>query len=146
MGTRSITIFRDDAFEQPGPVVAMVYRQFDGYPTGMGEELKKLVGTAEIINGIRHGQKIPIHFNGMGCLAAWAIGELKDGIGGIYMTAEDPRGKDDTWVEYVYELSGAPGKPVHLKLSTPNGGVLYDDLLGIADMASIEAQDNDEDN
>ena len=79
MGTRALVKIKDR-----GNVLSTVYRQNDGYPDGLGQEIKKILngGKSRIINGIS-GQSSPAYFNGMGCLGAYLIGELKEGIGGV---------------------------------------------------------------
>jgi hypothetical protein len=98
MGTRGIMHILDEQF----CILCTIYHQYDGYPSGLGAWIKKLLnaGKAEIINGIS-GQKHPEHFNGMGDLAAYLIKNMKDGIGGVYLY---PPGWAGSMVEYEYKI------------------------------------------
>lgn len=105
MGTRSLTRFIDAAKLEAGgsqPLLA-VYRQFDGYPTAMGADLKKLLGKLKLVNGL--GVKAGVA-NGMGCLAAQAIKGLKDEAGGVYVYPANTT-PDDAGSEWVYTIYGS---------------------------------------
>ena len=83
MGTRSLTHIKDDN----GQTLVTLYRQYDGYPTGMGEDIKTALnnGQVSITNGYSMGDEAPATFNGMGCLGAFLVGELKEKkIGNVY--------------------------------------------------------------
>lgn len=119
MGTRSITVFRE--VDEDNDVCA-IYRQFDGYPKGMGNDLKEILKKHELVNGFSLGKHKKVQHNGVGCLAAYVIGLLKwdewlgprpqdpaskprpanDGkvnppIGNVYMTPVHKCMKDDTF-------------------------------------------------
>jgi hypothetical protein len=99
MGTRSLTHIKDD-----GKMLVTIYRQMDGYPSGMGADIKKILnnGKSLIVNGYNLDQAAPQYFNGMGCLAAYLVGKLKKGkIGNIYL--QPPRPSETE--EYTYILS-----------------------------------------
>lgn len=49
MGTRSITKVKD--FD--GSVIVKIYKQFDGYQSGFGEELRSFLSGKAIVNGFR---------------------------------------------------------------------------------------------
>lgn len=95
MGTRSITRVVDD---HSGKHVLTMYRQFDGYPGGMGLDLANFLAPFTIVNGIRLDEERKIA-NGMGCLAAQLVAELKDAPGNIYLEAA---GTHDVGEEYTY--------------------------------------------
>ena len=100
MGTRTLVHIKDGR-----KTIATIYRQFDGYPTGMGEDIKKALngGQVDILNGYGGSSKIPSQFNGMGCLAAYLVGELKkQKIGNVYLFAANSK---DCGEEYVYTLT-----------------------------------------
>lgn len=83
MGTRSLTYFYSkDTDENP---FTCFYRQFDGYPSGHGADLAGILVSGTKVNGIPVGGKPARYFNGMGCLAAQVIDDLKDGAGNIYI-------------------------------------------------------------
>ena len=99
MGTRSITVVFED--HERKNVLCTIYRQFDGYLSGHGQELKDILSGKKIINGIS-GETTKDSYNGMGCLSAHLIKMLKgDSIGGIYLYL-----KQDSfdYVDYVYEI------------------------------------------
>ena len=95
MGTRSLTF----VYEGDKPFVNM-YRQFDGYPSGHGQELAEFLLSGKMVNGIPVG-KDELFFNGMGCLAAQMIAKFKIGAGGFYIYPID---STDCWQEYEYHV------------------------------------------
>ena len=94
MGTRSLTF----VYEGEMPIVNM-YRQFDGYPTGHGQELADFLLSGELVNG--YSKKQSVQFNGMGCLAAQMIAYFKNTVGGFYIYSID---STDCWQEYEYHV------------------------------------------
>ena len=105
MGTRSLTYVHEGGLKST-PLVCM-YRQMDGYPTGMGNDLKEILRGHELVNGFGMGPRKKVQHNGMGCLAAYVIGLLK------WNTWLPPRPGD---------VSSAPCGDV-LKTGTPIGSV-----------------------
>jgi hypothetical protein len=109
MGTRTLVHIKDGK-----KTIATIYRQYDGYPTGMGEDIKRVLNGGEVIilNGYGGSCKIPAQFNGMGCLAAFLVGELKEQkIGNVYLFAANTK---DVGEEFIYTLSVKNGT-VYLK-------------------------------
>lgn len=104
MGTRSLVNIIDDN----GNTLVTIYRQFDGYPDGMGLDLRRIIGNAKLCNGFGTGQEVPEWFNGILCFAAYLIGELKGKkIGNVYLM---PPGSTDHGEEYVYTIRSKAGK------------------------------------
>lgn len=105
MGTRSLTYVYDgplaDGDIEQQPIVCM-YRQYDGYPSGHGQELAEFLGNTQITNGYGADQKAPAWANGMGCLAAQVVAHFKDGVGGVYLEA--PQLNKDSGQEYEYHV------------------------------------------
>lgn len=100
MGTRALTVI----LETDGREICTIYRQFDGYPEGLGMDLKGILDGGSLVNGISDRSKLC--FNGMGCLAAQIIANLKarDGkieAGNVYLY---PPGSRDCGEEYIYTL------------------------------------------
>lgn len=95
MGTRSLTF----VYEGDKPFVNM-YRQFDGYPSGHGQELAEFLLAGEMVNGIPVGRKARF-YNGMGCLAAQMVADFKKDSGGFYLYPVD---STDCWQEYEYHV------------------------------------------
>ena len=106
MGTRSLTIVRDEE----GRDIVVIYRQMDGYFSGMGADLANILNGFVIVNGLNVSETRPWIANGMGCLAAQLVANLKDGPGGIYLC---PPGTKDVWEEYIYiiEFDGYDNPP-----------------------------------
>jgi hypothetical protein len=100
MGTRSLIHIKDGK-----KTIATIYQQYDGYPTGVGKNIKKILnwGRVKVLNGYSGSDKTPHAFNGMGCLAAYLIGELKDKkIGNVYLMAPNTK---DVGEEFIYTIS-----------------------------------------
>ncbi len=128
MGTRSLTHIKDE----DGKTLVTIYRQFGGYPTGMGADIKKTLGGKTLVNGYNDPAT---QTNGMGCAAAMLIAAIKDGCGGVYIQTPDTSG---CWEQYIYTLSQAAGMKIALKLE---GGekTLFDGLLSDFDPEAVEA-------
>ena len=94
MGTRSLTFVYDGDV----PVIN-IYRQYDGYPSGHGHELAQFLDSKTLVNG--YGEQNSFEANGMGCLAAQLIVQLKHGVGGIYIY---PVSSTDCFQEYEYHV------------------------------------------
>ena len=94
MGTRSLTFVYDGDV----PVIN-IYRQFDGYPSGHGHELAQFLDSKTLVNG--YTDKNSAEANGMGCLAAQLIVQLKHGVGGIYIY---PVSSTDCFQDYEYHV------------------------------------------
>ena len=100
MGTRCLTVFQDT----DGSEIVVMYRQFDGYPSGHGSELAMFLKSKVLVNGFSPSDKRDIA-NGMGDLAAQCIMHFKSDkdarIGGIYLYAAGTR---DVSEEYIYTV------------------------------------------
>ena len=94
MGTRCLTFVYDGNV----PVIN-IYRQFDGYPSGHGHELAQFLNSKKLVNG--YTDKNSAEANGMGCLAAQLIVQLKHGVGGIYI---HPVTSTDCFQDYEYHV------------------------------------------
>ena len=90
MSTRANVVFMQDDEQK-----AVIYKHWDGYPTGFGHELAEFLDGKKIVNGIRPDAKNI--FNGMGCLAASVVAHFKEGPGDVYLD-----GKVSEWVDYTY--------------------------------------------
>ena len=102
MGTRSNVRFKED-----GTVIGCLYRQYDGYPEGMGQDLLDILpgGDPSIVNGFGPRSEIPHSFNGIPCLAAYVTGQLKGSqIGNVYMYPSDHE-PGSAGEEFCYDLS-----------------------------------------
>ena len=83
MGTPAIITFMDD--NQP---CANVYLNSDGYPSWAGVRLGKWVEKFTVGNGVPLGAKTGEYANGMGCLAAQYVSEMKDRVGDVYLISD----------------------------------------------------------
>ena len=103
MGTRSLTRVFETYTNRNNKVVKQklltMYRQYDGYPSGMGMDLANFLESGEVVNGI--GNQNHRVFNGAGCLAAQLVAELKEGAGNIYIYPINAR---DCGEEYEYHI------------------------------------------
>lgn len=115
MGTRCITVFVKNEKD-----IAVLYRQFDGYPDGHGQELKEAFGGFEIVNGLRMDDARKIA-NGMSCLAAQVIAHFKKEPGGFYLY---PAGTRGTGEEYVYTLY-VDGEIGPLRMKVQSGAMTF---------------------
>lgn len=109
MGTRSLTIVKDE-----GAQIACIYNQFDGYPTGIGHDIKKAFAGKKLVNGYSD----PVNqINGMGDLAARLVVVFKQGkneAGGTYLQASSD---EPGWAEYIYTLE-AKDEQIHLTVAS----------------------------
>lgn len=133
MGTRSTTAIKDEN----GKTLVTLYRQFDGYPTGHGQDLANFLSARTVINGF-NSQTAKTHANGMGCLAAQLIGHLKgDQIGNVYVTNEG----DSQEYNYTVYLKN---HELYLRCESEYYGLLFDGLAKDFDGVAVESAKNDE--
>lgn len=128
MGTRGTVCILDNFLS-----LVKIYSQNDSYPSGLGTHIKSILneGNVQIVNGIGAGQKSPAYFNGMGCLAAYLVGQLKsDQIGGFYLTTVDDI---QQYNYFLYEVQ----KSLHIKIADYNSNIIYDGLLSEFDPKKI---------
>ena len=65
-------------------LLVQLYVHYDGHPRVTGIRLQKLL-TGRTLYGM--SEYYPNTFNGVGCLAAWLVGELKYGWGNVYIAS-----------------------------------------------------------
>ena len=97
MGTRSLTY----VYDGETPIMCM-YRQFDGYPEGHGQELADFLNQLTVGNGIPEYGNLFTFANGMGDLAAQMLVFFKKTPGGFYIHPIDFN--QDCWQEYEYHV------------------------------------------
>lgn len=109
MGTRSLTILKngnkDDALD-----IAVMYRQYDGYIEGIGQELAEFLSGFKVVNGI--GETTTKLANGPDCLAAQIVAHFKEEVGNVYLMRADSRNCGE---EYRYYIYSAPDEPITIK-------------------------------
>lgn len=83
MGTRSMTYVIDDC-DGKTPLISL-YRQFDGYPKGMGQDIYNFLANRKVVNGF--GKASKLLSNGMDDLAAQLTTFLKTSneTGNVYL-------------------------------------------------------------
>ena len=94
MGTRSLTF----VYDEDGEKIINLYRQYDGYPTGHGQEL------AEFLNTVNS-------YNGSGCLAAQLVSFFKKEPMQFYLY---PTSAEDCGQDYEYHVYTKNG--IHVKI------------------------------
>ena len=97
MGTRSLTY----VYDGETPIMCM-YRQFDGYLSGHGQELANFLNELTVGNGISGKPELFNFANGMGCLAAQMIVWFKKTPGGFYIHPIEL--DQDAWQDYEYHV------------------------------------------
>ena len=96
MGTRSLTF----VYDGDKPIMNM-YRQYDGYLEGHGQELADFLISGKMVVG--YSDTKTIQFNGMGCLAAQLIANFKHTVGGFYIHAVTDTDCCQEYEYHVYE-------------------------------------------
>ena len=122
MGTRSLTVFNN---EMDNSEIVVLYRQYDGYPTGHGRDLFSFLNNIEIVNGISPNEKRKIA-NGMGCLAAQVISHFKEETGNFYLYSAGTR---DIGEEFIYTLYYTEELRIKVQDTYDNGNDLFDGNL-----------------
>ena len=117
MGTRSLTkvieTWTDEKTNKlKKQTLVCMYRQMDGYPSGMGSDLVEFLNSGKLVNGISLAETERV-FNGMGCLAAQLVAHFKNGAGGYYLY---PTNVKNAWQEYEYEIIQHENEPIKLKV------------------------------
>ena len=97
MGTRSITY----VYEEDGSMIIALYRQYDGYLSGMGKDLEEFLKPFTMVNGLMIGDERKTA-NGMGCLAAQLVAHFKEEPGHFYLYP--PTDDIDAWQEFEYHI------------------------------------------
>ncbi len=121
MGTRSLTVFIDSNHNDEE--IAVIYKQFDGYPEGHGKDLAEFLAGKTLVDGISGKHDESQIFNGTGCLAASVVTHFKNRPGDVYLC---PAGTRDTGEEYIYMVYGKTDGPVCIKILDYNSKVLVD--------------------
>lgn len=112
MGTRALIHFHEG--DASAPILTTVYCQFDGYLSGLGDEIKRaLIGAdgtiRKLVNGYSDGAN---QINGMGNLTALVIAKLfadraRDGCGGVYVRVPGEADCGEAFVYHLYQSDGS---------------------------------------
>ena len=98
--------------EEPNQTIVDIYHHWDGYPEGLGVTLANYLNDKKVVNGIGSKDNEDIVFNGMGCLAASLVAQLKDGPGNVYI---EPR-ESHAWIDYQYYIWGDTDKGIWISI------------------------------
>jgi len=104
MGTRSLTHVFEKSEDKLTEILC-IYRQYDGYPSGVGKDYAEFLNGFEIVNGF--GLDRDKLANGAGCLAAQLIKNIKKGVGNVYIY---PIASEGCGEDYTYEIIIEVGK------------------------------------
>jgi len=120
MGTRAtIKIARREEgvsfSKKPEKHMVSIYHHFDGYPEYLGVTLANYLEDKKIVNGL--GGDRDTVFNGLGCMAASIIAELKEEAGNVYI--EDPE-RPSGWIDYEYYVWGDNHKDIWISIFDGN--------------------------
>lgn len=127
MGTRSVTHFYQ--MEELGAeLVCSFYRQYDGYVSGHGEDLKTFFKGKSITNGYS-GQQEPFMnktiFNRSGSLAIKLMNFIQDESGCEVIPTDE---NADYGQDYTYRIYPKPDGTVHVKVVS-YGDIVYEGLI-----------------
>jgi hypothetical protein len=132
MGTRAIINIKTG--NRDSKALITIYRQMDGYPTGLGNDIATALRGKTVTNGYSDPTT---QTNGIGCAAAMLIADLKDGCGNVYIYEI---GSHDVGEEYTYTL-WAEGPSLMLECAESDGAVLYKGKLDDFDGSAAEAKE-----
>jgi len=106
--------------EIPENKLVSIYHHYDGYPEYLGVTIADYIDGKRIVNGLG-GDRGGI-FNGLGCLAASLIAELKEEAGNVYIDNPDcPHGG----LDYEYVVWGDTGKDVWISIFDYNRNCIF---------------------
>lgn len=128
MGTRALIHIKEE-----GKTLVTIYRQYDGYPTGLGLDIAHILQGSSLVNGYETNDEAPTKFNGVGCMAAFLISKLKQKIGNVYIYPIDSQNVGE---EFTYTLSEYKGRP-HLKIR-PNFKNSHASSFDLSDMGTLD--------
>ena len=97
---------------EPYKTIVDIYHHWDGYPEGLGVTLAYYLEEKKITNGLGSRDDWDYYFNGLGCLAASLVAELKDGPGNVYIEDRGTHG----WIDYHYYVWGDYNKGIWISI------------------------------
>ena len=118
--------------EHPKQCQTEIYHHYDGYPQYLGRRLAEMLGEVKVVNGISSREYLggenlttmaarPIlQANGISCLAASVVSELKTECGQVYL--EMPNDElDKTWIDFTYYVWVKVGEPIWISIFDHSG-------------------------
>ena len=106
--------------EIPEKKIVSIYNQYDGYPEGLGVTIASYLDNKTIVN-VLGGDRDTV-FNGLGCLAASLIAELKEEAGNVYIDNPD---FPHSWLDYEYVVWGNSGKGIWISIFDYNRNCIF---------------------
>ena len=97
--------------EIPEKKLVSIYKHYDGYPESLGVTIADYIDGKRIVNGLG-GDRSTV-FNGLGCLAASLIAELKEEAGEVYIDNPDC---PHSGLDYEYVVWGDEGKGIWISI------------------------------
>ena len=97
--------------ERPDKTIVDIYHHWDGYPEGLGVTLASYLNDMKIVNGL--GRDCDNVANGLGCLAAQLIAEIKDGPGNVSIIGPE---ESYSWIDYEYYIWGTEYKDIWISI------------------------------
>lgn len=80
-----------------------VYKHYDGYPKGLGQDIVDIISNKPITDGISLPKpKLGESFNGFDCLVATILSFMKNNVGDVYIKPESDFGDMDE--SYLYTV------------------------------------------
>lgn len=154
MGTRAKITILDEQHKD----IICLYSQYDGYPSGVGQQIVDFLKDKKLVNGISVSEPSSPQLNGMGDLAVRLIVYLKQDSHspGCYYLYNPLNCRDQycNYVIYVKQILELPPDyntfshnvddyyKVALKYSS-NDHVLFNDVVSKYDAAEIERLENE---
>jgi hypothetical protein len=89
MATRASVKF----ISKEGQTLVTIYKHYDGYPFGLGQDILNIISNKPITNGIKGQPKLGESFNGFDCLVASFISLTKTNVGDVYIKPENSFGE-----------------------------------------------------
>jgi hypothetical protein len=108
MGTRAIIAIKEKEDDED---YCTIYKQFDGYPDGLGVELLEYVKDTLVVNGFSSEHKFHKAFNGIGDFCASLVSYFKTDIGDFYIEKSGSRNMGE---EFIYTIIVKEGQPIKL--------------------------------
>ena len=106
--------------EIPKKKIVSIYHHYDGYPEYLGVTIANYLEGKKIVNGL--GDRNAPVFNGLSCLAASLIAELKEEAGYVYI--DDPNCPHG-WLDYEYVIWGDAGKGIWISIFDYYGNCIF---------------------
>ena len=105
-----------------------MYRQYDGYPSGHGQELSDFLFDRQIVNGFSMEHQRGKYNNGMGCFGAELISFFKEGIGNIYI--QDPNNSEMDYEDFEYIIEGNHRDGLNIIVNNSHGKEMFNGSVG----------------